>query len=639
MNPIILLFTTSLAPLTAFVAIWLLTKEKRVLAPFIGVLGCLISWVASLYLGFLIYLGATIQTAPTVHWVYTSPYPSLPLLYEISWLPLEQVRISVGFFVDRLNLITLILVTTISFFVQLFSVAYMHDDESRPRYFSFLSFFVFAMINLVLASNLLQTYLFWELVGLASYLLIGFWFEKEAPALAARKAFVTTRFGDLGFYLGILLLLILFGSTSFGDLNGPAVAQSLSPWMISTIALLIFCGIAGKSAQAPLHAWLPDAMEGPTPVSALIHSATMVAAGVFLLARLYPFFMLSPTAMQVILTIATITSLITATVATVQNDIKRILAYSTISQLGLMVMGLAAGTYTGGIFHLLTHATFKSLLFLTAGALIHHFHTNDIWEMARHGARSQWIPMFALVVGALSLAGVIPFAGFWSKDLLLERLLEVHPLWYGAGLVITFFTSYYTFRLLAIIFLSHQQQEPSHHELPRQHELPIVTFCFSIPLLVLAIGSFFVGLAGTPYTQYALLTVIDPHLHAHLDPKGMIVSTIVVATGLVWALKNYRIPERREPSKISPQPIRTLLEERYYVDHFYDNIVGRATMAFAALCHQFDRRVINGIMVNGTAKKTYQAGSAVSKIQSGNFQDYLFWGLLVSLGVVFWVVR
>ncbi len=617
-----LLSIISLTPLLAFAKIWLLPKSQRHFAPLIGVVGTFISWVASILLG-MDFVGATGRS---------------PLHYEISWLPLEQVRLSVGFFVDHLNLVTLVIVTTISFFVQVFSVAYMYEDESRPRYFSFLSFFVFAMINLVVASNLLQTYLFWELVGLASYLLIGFWFENEAPAKAARKAFVTTRFGDLGFYLGILLLLIFFGSTSFADLNNTvALTQQLQPWVITAIALLIFCGIAGKSAQAPLHAWLPDAMEGPTPVSALIHSATMVAAGVFLLARLYPFFNLSPTAMQVILAIAAVTSLTTATVATVQNDIKRILAYSTISQLGLMVMGLAAGTYAGGLFHLATHATFKSLLFLTAGALIHHYHTNDIWEMARAGARRQWIPMFALVVGGLSLAGVVPFAGFWSKDLILEQLLHLHPFWYLIGLSVSFFTSYYTFRLFAVFFFSRQEQ---HVSVGANGRSPLRDICLILPLIVLAIGSFFVGLSGTKYGSFRFFNVLDPSAHHEpLDPKGMLWSTVVAAAGLVWALKNYRSPEKREPAKITSDPVRNVLEKKYFIDHLYENIIGRITMGIAALCHQFDRTVINGMMVNGTAQKTYDAGSFISRLQSGFFQDYLFWGILLGMAGLFWVLK
>ncbi len=630
MHNLTLLFIISLTPLVAFAGIWLLPKSQRHFAPLIGVVGTFVSWIASLLLA-RDFVGATHAS---------------PLLYEISWLPLEQTRLSIGFFVDHLNLVTLVIVTTISFFVQLFSVAYMYNDESRPRYFSFLSFFVFAMINLVVASNLLQTYLFWELVGLASYLLIGFWFEKEAPAKAARKAFVTTRFGDLGFYLGILLLLILFGSTSFADLNNtPALTHQLQPWVITTIALLIFCGIAGKSAQAPLHAWLPDAMEGPTPVSALIHSATMVAAGVFLLARLYPFFNLSPAAMQVILIIAAVTSLTTATVATVQNDIKRILAYSTISQLGLMVMGLAAGSYAGGLFHLATHATFKSLLFLTAGALIHHYHTNDIWEMARAGARRQLIPMFALVVGGLSLAGVVPFAGFWSKDLILEQLLHLHPFWYLIGLSVSFFTSYYTFRLFAIFFFSRQEHPVSVGARPfdtaqGERAVPLFNVCIALPLVVLAIGSFFIGLSGTEYGGFFLLTVIDPHArHQPLDPQGMLLSTLVAATGLIWAFKNYRAPEKREPAKITSDPLRSVLEKKYFIDHFYENVVGRITMGIAAFCHQFDRTVINGMMVNGTARKTYQAGLLISRIQSGFFQDYLFWGILLSVLALFWVTR
>ena len=635
---LLLLFLISLSPLAAFILIWLLPKEKRTSSPFIGVLGCFVSWIANLLLAFLI--------APAIRFPMDDPNAQLdifsfkfPLLYEISWLPLEQVHLSVGFFVDQLNLVTLLVVTTISFFVQLFSVAYMHDDPSRPRYFSFLSFFVFAMINLVLSSNLLQTYFFWELVGLASYLLIGFWFEKEAPAKAARKAFVTTRFGDLGFYLAILLLLITFGSTSFADLNSHQVSQKFAgfEWLITTIALLIFGGVAGKSAQAPLHAWLPDAMEGPTPVSALIHSATMVAAGVFLVARLYPFYSLSPTAMTVILGVASLTALGAATLATVQNDIKRILAYSTISQLGLMMMGLAAGTYAGGLFHLVTHAMFKSLLFLTAGALIHHYHTNDIWEMAQQGARKQIIPIFALLIGAFSLAGVIPFAGFWSKDVILEQLHTLHLFWYGVGLAVSCFTAYYTFRLLLVLLRLPLQSEAAHS--PKSHAGVLVSFCLAIPLIALAIGSFFVGLAGTPYGGYRLLLAIDPHTHGHWNPEMMVVSSVVVAVGILFAIKNYWRPAAKHPQNVHPNPVRNILEKKYFADHLYENVVGRGTMAIAAFCHWFDRTLINGVMVNGAAANTYRLGTILSRVQSGMFQDYLFWGLLISVIAVWWIVR
>ena len=265
--------------------------------------------------------------------------------------------------------------------------------------------------------------------------------------------------------------------------------------------------------------------------------------------------------------------------------------------------------------------------------------------MARAGARRQWVPMFALVIGGFSLAGVVPFAGFWSKDLILEQLLHLHPFWYLIGLSVSFFTSYYTFRLFAIFFFSRQERPisvgaRSFDTAQGERAVPLLNVCIALPLVVLAIGSFFVGLSGTPWGEFRLLSLIDPQAHHEpLDPKGMLWSTMVAAAGLVWAFKNYRAPEKREPAKITTDPVRNVLEKKYFIDHLYENVIGRITMGIAAFCHQFDRTVINGMMVNGTARKTYDAGSVLSRLQSGFFQDYLFWGILLGMAGLFWVLK
>lgn len=313
-----------------------------------------------------------------------------PIIYKFNWLVSDMVKVPFGFLLDPTSLVMLCIVATISWLVQVYSIGYMGGDPGFGRYYAFLSLFAMSMLNIVIASGLLQLYIAWELVGLSSYLLIGFWYEKFSASEAGKKAFVVTRFGDIGFFMGLVFLTIFYGSLDIATVNAAAVAKAMPPWLLTTSALLIFCGIMGKSAQFPLHVWLPDAMEGPTPVSALLHSATMVAAGIYLMTRIFPFFAASATAMTVILAIGTLTLLVSSTIGMVATDIKQVWAYSTISQLGFMAMGLSAaglasGTLFAGYYHLTTHAAFKALLFLCSGVFIHHFGTNDFFTMASQG--------------------------------------------------------------------------------------------------------------------------------------------------------------------------------------------------------------------------------------------------------------
>ncbi|HSO60064.1 MAG TPA: NADH-quinone oxidoreductase subunit L, partial [Desulfobacterales bacterium] len=344
-----------------------------------------------------------------------------PLEYATLWMAGGDIAVSVGFLIDPLSLLMLMIVAVICFLVQVYSLGYMAGDPGVARYYAFMSLFAWAMLNLTLAATLLQLYIFWELVGLSSYLLIGFWYEKFSASQAGKKAFVMTRLGDVAFFIGILLVLLNFGNLSIAELNSPR-AGFLPPPLITAAALLIFGGIIGKSAQFPLLTWLPDAMEGPTPVSALLHSATMVAAGVYLLARLFPFFSLSPAALQICLAVGAVSMLLAATMAMVSRDIKQVWAYSTISQLGFMIMGLAAGDYVAGVFHLTTHAGFKALLFLCAGVFIHACGGNDMFEIGRRGGRRLKIPMICMIVAAAALSGIPPFSGFFSKELILAAL-------------------------------------------------------------------------------------------------------------------------------------------------------------------------------------------------------------------------
>ncbi|MBI4353140.1 MAG: NADH-quinone oxidoreductase subunit L, partial [Candidatus Omnitrophica bacterium] len=512
---LLFLWIIQLSPLLGFIVIQLLPKPFKKAAPVIGIAGSLAAAAASLWL-FGIHADGG----------------NLPQEHRRAWLEVAQgSSLVVGFLLDRLNLLMVTLVTTISFFVQVFSAYYMAEDRSRHRYFGFLSFFAFSMTGLVLSNNLLQTFLFWELVGLSSYLLIGFWYEKPSAAQAARKAFVVNRLGDLGFYLGVILLFLLFGSLNFTDLHREALRQALPPSLLTVIGILIFTGAMGKSALFPLHVWLPDAMEGPTPVSALIHSATMVAAGVFLLARAFDLFGASAVTLLVVLTAGALTALIGASLAVIQRDVKRILAYSTISQLGLMVMGIGAGSSTAGMFHLSTHACFKSLLFLSAGAYIHAFHTNDLWEIAKSGGKKDRLTLWALGLGLFSLSGIFPFSGFFSKDMILEIIKEKNPFFYGTALVVSFLTVYYSFRMLFVLIFSKTNRLSSvtHHEPPigdhasdhtvgaalgrplgaaflagspgfppASHRSPALEYCKAIPLVSLALLSLYAGALGTP---------------------------------------------------------------------------------------------------------------------------------------------
>ena len=389
-----------------------------------------------------------------------------PIHYAARWLIAGDVHIPFGFLLDPVSLLMLSLVAAISFLVQVYSLGYMAGDPGFSRYYAFQSLFAWAMMTLSISSAMLQLYVFWELVGLSSYLLIGFWYEKFSATQAGKKAFVMTRLGDVSFFIGLLLVLLHLGNLEILEMNSPEAAARMPSGLLTLAALLIFGGIVGKSAQFPLMTWLPDAMEGPTPVSALLHSATMVAAGVYLFARLFPFLSHSADAMTVFLAIGTVSMLLASTMAMVSRDIKRVWAYSTISQLGFMIMGLAAGSLFAGSFHLTTHAGFKALLFLCSGVWVHLYETNDVYEISGRGGRRLKTPMVCLVIAAAALSGLPPLSGFFSKEVILAALADLrNPLWLAAGLLGVFLTAYYAFRLVFIILFPRGEvrEEPSHH--------------------------------------------------------------------------------------------------------------------------------------------------------------------------------
>src|SRR5208283_807484 len=384
-----------------------------------------------------------------------------PLQFQTIWFTSGKLNIVFGYYLDSLSLLMLTIVGVVACLVQIYSLGYMAGDPGYSCYYAFQSLFAWAMMNNVIAGSMLQLFVFWELVGLASYFLIGFYYEKWSASQAGKKAFVMNRVGDVGFFLGLILLLIGFGNLGIPELNHAASVNGLPQNLITLSALLIFCGVVGKSAQFPLLTWLPDAMEGPTPVSALLHSATMVAAGVYLFARLFPFFSMSQTAMSVFLAIGTVSMLLASTMAMVSRDIKKVWAFSTISQLGYMIMALGAGGYFAGFFHLTTHAGFKALLFLCSGVFIHRYGTNDVYELGRLGSRRMLVPTVSIVLAAAALSGFPPLSGYFSKEAIIGTLAQLpNPVWLVAGLAGVFLTAYYAFRMIFILLLPRPAQSP-----------------------------------------------------------------------------------------------------------------------------------------------------------------------------------
>lgn len=628
MTDLNLLWAIQLAPLAALLIIQLLPKSLKKIAPVIG-MGCaLTAALSALKLLCNHHEAADLPLQYAYNWLFVADSPLWPGAAATSY------TVQVGFLIDQLNLLMISLVTVIHFFVQMFSYYYMAEDKSRHRYFAFLSFFAFSMTGLVLSTNLFQTFLFWELVGLTSYLLIGFWYEQTENATAARKAFVINRLGDLGFYLGIVLLFMMFGTVNFLDLKTPALQAAFSPALLTLLGILVFNGVMGKSAQFPFHNWLPDAMAGPTPVSALIHSATMVAAGVFLLARNFGLFASSETTLFVILIIGSLTAFIGATVATVQRDIKKILAYSTISQLGLMVMGIGAGSSVAGMFHLTTHAFFKSLLFLTSGVFIHHFHSNDIWEIAKKGGKYDKVGLWALVFGLVSLSGVFPFAGFFSKDMILEALLEHQPFFFWVAVFVSFLTVYYSFRMLFVLIFTHAHKHDDHH-----HSSFILNLCKTLPLIILGLISLYMGAAGTELLHFKLLHWLGGH-ETHFNWTIIGITTTGIVLGIILAYAGFRNPDealrRLEQNK---NPIKTLLEKKYYVDDIYDFITHKVALAFAALLQLFDKQVPNKLLVDETSLSILKLGKIGSKLQNGKLQDYLGFAVGIAVILIFYLLN
>ncbi len=594
------LFLIPLLPFISFVLLIFFGRRLGKLSPAVSLLALLGSLILSLRL-FL-----------------TAYRLQLTASFSFDWLPLGNQPIRLGLMADPLSITMCLVVTVVGWLIMLYSIGYMKGDPRFSRFFAYLSLFFASMLTLVLADHLLLLYIGWELVGLCSYLLIGFWFERPAAANACKKAFITTRIGDLGLLLGIFLIAQTTGNLSLTNLGERAVA--LGP-LVPIAALLIFWGAVGKSAQIPLHVWLPDAMEGPTPVSALIHAATMVAAGVYLVARTLPLFLPSPDALLVVASLGGLTSFFAATVACTQRDLKRILAYSTISQLGFMMLALGCGSAAAGMFHLVTHAWFKALLFLGAGSVIHALHHQDVFRM---GGLWKAMPITALTfsLGAIAMAGIPPFSGFWSKEEIFMTVYQFHhpsfP-WIGQALftlacAVAFLTAFYITRACLLTFAGKPKE--AHHA----HESPLV---MTVPLIALAAGAAGIGLIGSPWVghlfQHFLQIEMVPGTHetvpgplAHGPGWIALGSIAVAAAGMGLSLLRYGLGISWVPAGLRPLFSRAhrFIFEGYRVDKLYQDCIVDPVAALARKAFSFDLGVIDGAV-----NRTGEAGLAASRIK------------------------
>ncbi len=545
--------------------------------------------------------------------------------YSISWLSVGGAEIGWGMLVDRLSVVMLGLVTFVALLAQVYSVGYMRGDPRLGWYFAAHALFAAAMLALVLADNLLFLYIAWELVGLGSYLLIGFWWERRPAAEAAKKAFVTTRIGDVGLLIGIILLFRATGTFDLSTIFHVAAAGGVGDAALNASAALIFIGAMGKSAQFPLHVWLPDAMEGPTPVSALIHAATMVAAGVFLVARMMPLFALAPAVMHGVAAVGLATFLVGGTMALAAVDLKRILAYSTMSHLGLMMLSLGAGALAAAVLHLIAHGVSKALLFLGAGSVMHG--CGGETDVRRLGGLRRRMPVTAwtFVVGAASLAGIPPLAGFFSKDeVLLGVLGDLGPAFVAAGLIGAFLSALYMTRVTALVFFGPPGR-------PDAHDPPAVMW---VPLAVLAVLAAGVGLLALDYAGgYAgFAGFFEPGHHFEVEPWLMAVS-IAVAAGAVaggWLAYGARAAQR-EALVARMGALRRAAERGYYLDDAYQWAIDRVVLTAAGVVALFDRVVVNDTGVDGPAHSVLLSALRARAVQTGRLFTY---GAAMAVGVV-----
>jgi NADH-quinone oxidoreductase subunit L len=558
------------------------------------------------------------------------------------WLTIGPLEISIGITLDGLSATMLVVVTAVSLLVQFYSQEYMRGDEGYDRYYAYMSLFTASMLGLVLASSILQMFVFWELVGLCSYLLIGFWFYKDSARKAATKAFLVTRVGDLGFMIAILIIYTETGTLDVSEINEAALAGAIGSTALMWFCLGLFSGAMGKSAQFPLHVWLPDAMEGPTPVSALIHAATMVAAGVYLVSRFFPSFAESDDALTVVAVIGSTTAIIAALLGVVATDIKRVMAYSTISQLGYMMMGLGVAGLAAAMFHLVAHAFFKALLFLGSGSVNHATGTFDMRKMG--GLRSAMpVTFITMLIGSLALVGVFPLAGFWSKDEILADAWEDKPWVLVVGMTGVFLTALYVGRMLILTFGGDYRggEEPEHGEGHHNgpHESP---WMITAPLIILAVAAAFGGILAYDHN---ITTVIEGWLpeEAHeLVTESDFTLWIAVLSGALgvlglataWAVYHIRLLDL-DRFRALLEPVPEILENKYYLDTLYQDVIVKGVIlnGVSSALRLFDRYVVDGA-VNGAAWVTSKASTGLRWSQTGQAQLYgsvMFVGAILAL--------
>jgi len=593
--PWIILFT----PLAAAAVILFLGRFSKPLSAGLAIgsaaVGCVLSW-----------------------WLFTQPDPTESIRFY--WMDFgEALRIPIGVTIDHLSKVMLVVVTTIATLVFTYSVGYMKTEEGYWRYFAGLSLFLFSMLGIVLADNFVMMFIFWELVGLSSYILIGHYFKKVSAADAAKQAFIVNRIGDFGFMLGILLLWAATGTLIFSELTGRVAEFASNPIYLTVACVLVFCGTVGKSAQMPLHVWLPNSMEGPTPVSSLLHAATMVAAGVYMLARIFPILHAVPAALDVIAWVGGITCFAAALMATQQDDIKRILAYSTISQLGYMVLGVASATSADvPMFHLFTHAFFKCLLFLCAGSVIVGMHhEQNIWKM---GALKNKMPFtfLAMVIGSLALSGCPLFSGYYSKDLIIGFAVVKYPFLGWLSVVTAGLTAFYTFRLIFVVFLGKPKDDHAKHA----EESPLVML---VPLACLAVPAW---VAGYGFVEKMFFHVSEPENVPHILHPILLV---LFAAGVLSAFALYRSADK-DPVSIP------FFANRLYIDNLYSWIVKNIQDGGAMVLSWADRWIVDLLIVQVPSKLAWACGFVLRFLQIGNIQAYVFFFGAGVIGLLYFLI-
>ena len=579
-----------IAPLVSTIVITLFTLRWKALSSTISVVAVLVSFICSC----LVFAHSASSAA------------------QITWIDVAgALKVPIALTLDALSRTMVLLVSGVGALIHIYSLGYMRDDQGKSRYFAALSLFMFAMLGIVLASNFVMLFIFWELVGFTSYVLIGHWFYRDAAADAANKAFITTRIGDFGFMIGILMIWTSTGSIVFAEIAPRMSGLTSYPTFLMIVALLIFCGAVGKSAQFPLHVWLPDAMEGPTPISALIHAATMVAAGVYMLVRVAFIIQASQTALLIVAWIGTLTAVMAALIATQQHDIKRILAYSTLSQLGYMIMAVGLASSEAAMFHLFTHAFFKALLFLAAGSVIVMLHhEQNIWKM---GGLSKKLPITFVTfgVGALALIGCPPFSGFFSKDAILALAYEHNMPIFAVALFTAFLTAFYVIRMLVIAFFGNPRSDIARES----RESPPVMI---MPLILLALLATLGGFGF--FARNFLALPVENHIASFVPALAVI--ALIAGSGLAVAI--YRQQET------DPVDVK-LLRHKFYFDEFYSWLIHWTQELLARVAAFVDRWIIDAGAVGGSSRGTWGVGALLRLLQVGNLQGYAF---LFGLGVV-----